>query len=61
MNHVVSISLVSSRKYYFYRIPIGDPSETYMFNQRPLGDRHVDRRPTCLIGHQYASSETIGD
>ena len=41
----------NSRKYYYYRRPIGDPLETY---RRPIGDRNAlsetHRRPTCLIG-----------
>ena len=52
---------ISSRKYYYYRRPIGDPTNTeipdrkpiwnlYMPDWRPtwlIGDRHAHRRPTC--------------
>ena len=57
-------NILSSRKYYYYRRPIkdlletymyliGDPSETKMPDRRPIGDQHAWSetcwRLTCLI------------
>ena len=57
----------NSQKYYYYRRPIGDPTETDMPYRRPtclilrptcvIGDM-PDWRPTCLIGDRHVSLET---
>ena len=56
----IFVSNMSSRKYFYYRRPIGDSSETH---RRSIEDRHVwsetQRRPTCLIWHWHAWSETL--
>ena len=55
----------SSRKYYYYRRPIGDPSEIDIPKRKPIGDFDMlHRRPTCPIGDRHAPWEktfTIGD
>ena len=54
----------SSRKYFYYRTPIGDPSETDNSDRRPIVDRHAPsetnmpyQRPTCSIGYRHARLE----
>ena len=68
-----SLFLKSSRKYYYYRRPvvdisethqrptclIEDPSETDMPDRRPISETDMPhQRPTCLIGDLHASLET---
>ena len=52
----------SSLKYYYYRKPIGDPLETDMPDQRPIGDQHASSETHMLdqvpIGYQHALAET---
>ena len=49
----------SSRKYYYYRRPIRDPSETDMPDWRPIGDLDMLHwRLACPIGNRHAPSET---
>ena len=45
-------------KYYNYRRPIGNPSETEMLNRRPIGDLNMLRRRP--IGDRHYPLETHG-